>query len=71
LNLKHKEKYLVTRYQTIVLDKVAVRIIKAILNGIDSEIDLINKFKNLVKEKEVRSFVTQLVKVGAINLKQT
>jgi len=69
LNLKHKEKYLVTRYQTIVLDRVAVRIIREILNGIDSEADLINKFKDLVEEKEVRSFVTQLIKVGAINLK--
>ena len=69
LNLKHKEKYLVTRYQTIVLDRVAVRIIREILNGIDSEADLIDKFKDLVEEKEVRSFVTQLIKVGAINLK--
>jgi len=69
LNLKHKEKYLITRYQTIVLNKVAERIIKEISNGIDSEADLINKFKDLVEEKEVRSFVTQLIKVGAINLK--
>jgi len=51
------------------LDKIAVRIIKEILNGINFEVDLINKFKNLVREKEIRSFVTQLIKVGAINLK--
>jgi len=69
LNLKHKEKYLVTRYQTIVLDKMAIRIIKEILNGIDSESNLINKFSNDVEEKELRFFVTKLINVGAIDLK--
>ncbi len=69
LNLKHKEKYLVTRYQTIVLDKIAIKIIKKILNGIHSEGSLINEFDDLVDEKELRIFITKLINVGAIDLK--
>lgn len=67
LNLRHKEKYLVTRYQTIVLNETAIKIIKAILNGINSENGLISKFNGLVGEKELRTFVTNLIKVGAID----
>jgi len=69
LNLRHKEKYLITRYQTIVLNKLAVKIIKEILKGINSEADLVNKFKFLIEEKEIRGFITQLIKIQAINLK--
>jgi len=69
LNLKHKEKYLITRYQTIVLDKMAIKIIKEVLAGVNSESDLINKFINRVEEKELRVFIDKLIKVGAIDLK--
>jgi radical SAM protein with 4Fe4S-binding SPASM domain len=69
LNLKHKEKYLITRYQTIVLDRLAVKIMKEILKGINSEADLVNKFKPLIEEKEIRGFITQLIKIKAITLK--
>ena len=68
LNLEHKEKYLVTRYQTIVLDRMAIKIIKEILKGIDSEGDLINKFSDEVERKELRLFINKLIKVEAIDL---
>lgn len=68
LNLWHKEKYLITRYQTIALDKNAVSIIKSILGGISSEKSLLKKFKSLVEEKDLRKFITSLVTVEAIDL---
>lgn len=68
LNLWHKEKYLITRYQTICLDKTSIKIIKTILDGTKTEKKLIKNFKNLVKEKELRSFVTKLIEAEAINL---
>ena len=68
LNLWHKEKYLITRYQTILVDKISIKIIKSILNGIKTEKELIKKFKNLIDEKELRTFLTKLVKAEAINL---
>lgn len=69
LNLKHKEKYLITRYQTIVLDRIAIKIIRKILDGINSEKCLINRFKDLAEKKELRNFITKLIKVNAIDLK--
>lgn len=69
LNLTHKENYLVTRYQTIILDKIAVDIVKEILKGDNLEYILVDKFKNLVKERDLRNFLTDLVKAGAIKLK--
>jgi hypothetical protein len=48
---------------------MATRIIKEILDGIGSESNLINKFSNDVKEKELRFFITKLINVGAIDLK--
>lgn len=60
LNLQHKEKYLVTRYQTIVIDKMSITIIKSIISGITSEQKLASKFKSLVNEQELRKFVSKL-----------
>jgi len=68
LNLWHKEKYLITRYQTICLDKLAVEIIKSILGKIRNEKDLIERFKNKAEKKEIRNFVTRLINVEAIDL---
>lgn len=69
LNLNHKEDYLVTRYQTIVLDKMAIRIIKKVFDGIDFEGDLIRAFDSQVDKKELRNFITKLIDVGCIDLK--
>ncbi len=69
LNLKHEENYLVTRYQTITLNNLAVKIIKEIRNGVEFEKDLIDRFQKLAEEKEIRSFVSKLIKIDAIDLK--
>jgi radical SAM protein with 4Fe4S-binding SPASM domain len=68
LNLWHKEKYLITRYQTICLDKFSVKIIQEILNGNHSEKELIKKFNKKIEEKELRTFISKLINVGAIDL---
>lgn len=60
LNLFHKEKYLVTRYQTIELDEMAVEILQAIMSGETREASLVTRFSDLVEESDVRSFVTRL-----------
>ena len=71
LNLRYKEKYLVTRYQTITLDKFAVKLMKKILEeGVFSEKELIDEFKGIIEPKEIRKFITILVKVEAIELIQ-
>ncbi|MDK2949258.1 MAG: hypothetical protein PWQ56_423 [Patescibacteria group bacterium] len=69
LNFIHKENYLVTRYQTVVLDKVAMKIIKEIFDGISSEKDLIKKFENQVDKKELRFLVNKLIDLECIDLK--
>ena len=68
LNTAHKEKYLVTRYQTIVLDGPGVLLLKAILDGITEEVRLIEKFKDKLDPKGVRRFVSKLIAVEALDL---
>jgi radical SAM protein with 4Fe4S-binding SPASM domain len=68
LNLWHKEKYLITRYQTISLNKNAIKIIKSILKGIHSEKQLIAEFRDCISEEELRGFLSKLVEVDAIDL---
>lgn len=67
LNLWHKEKYLITRYQTIILDKASARILKVIIGGITSEKELIHKFKYSISEPELRKFISKLFLVDAID----
>lgn len=66
LNLFHKEKYLVTRYQTVELNEMAVDILRAILSGETDEASLVARFSNIVEEQEIRSFVTRLAFAAAI-----
>ena len=70
LNIWSKEKYLVTRYQTIRLDEWGVKLLKKILTGASSEEHLIEEFKEKIKPKKIRNLVSVLVKVGAIDLVQ-
>jgi len=67
---KHKEKYLVTRYQTILIDEVSVRVIKEILSGVTKEKKLIEIFKNEIAQKELRKFLSKLERAGAINVQK-
>lgn len=68
LNLSYKEKYLVTRYQTICLNRTALRLMQSIFDGIISERKLIDKFRREVSEKMIRKFISQILEVEAINL---
>lgn len=66
LNTAHQKKYLITRYQTIELNKPGVLLLKAILSGITEERKLIEKFKNKLSAKEVRLFISKLITVKAL-----
>lgn len=67
LILKHKEKYAVTRYQTVIIDDSVVEIAKAIINGIKSEKEIISRFKN-ISEENIRILITQLEEINAIKM---
>lgn len=69
INEKHKENYLVTRYQTVVLNNYALDMLKDIKKGISKEKDLIKKYKDRLGGKEVRKFVSKLEMANAINIK--
>lgn len=66
LNVFHREKYLVTRYQTIKISGVALRMVQSIIDGVKDEATLLLRFRHLADEKEIRSFVSKLSEVGAI-----
>lgn len=68
LNKFHLEPYLVTRYQTIRLNDMAVEILGAITGGQTDEKQLVNQFSSMIDESEVRSFITQLADVKAIKI---
>ncbi len=64
---KHKEKYLITRYQTIIIDDLTAQIIEKIISGVRKERDLIDAFKEKIEEKEMRSFLSKLEIAEAIS----
>lgn len=71
LILKYKEKYLVTRYQTVILNSLALEILKFLLrnkNKIWDEKELIIKFNSVVHGEEIRKFISKLERVGAITV---
>jgi len=70
LNIKHKESYLVTRYQTIILDDLSKKIIKTIINGENNEKKIIKKYSKIAKEKDLRIFISKLINIKAIDLIQ-
>jgi len=67
LNLFHQEKYLVTRYQTILLDKLAISLSKQIFSGITNEEMLVEKNSAEIDVEETRRFVSIMAQVGAID----
>ena len=69
LNLIHKEKYIVTRYQTVELDKTALKMYMDIKNGINNETELINKYSNIIDIENIRKFVSKLVFIDSIRVK--
>ncbi|OQA39664.1 MAG: Antilisterial bacteriocin subtilosin biosynthesis protein AlbA [Parcubacteria group bacterium ADurb.Bin316] len=68
LNTQFKEKYLITRYQTIILDENSVSLMKLILSGETEEKSLIDMFVDSVDASEVRRFVSILEQVEAIDI---
>ena len=71
LNEFHQEKYLVTRYQTIELNDLALEITRRVIFlGEFSENDLVAEFFDDAVESEVRQFLSKLVGVGALDIAQ-
>lgn len=68
LNTFHKEAYLVTRYQTISIDKMSVIMLKQIIEGVDSEDMLIQLNSAKTEVSEIRRFVSLLACAGAIDI---
>jgi radical SAM protein with 4Fe4S-binding SPASM domain len=66
LNLKHKEKYLITQYQTIEIDSGTVEIIGLITRGASSEEGIIKRFKGRISQNAIRHFLNKIAMAGAI-----
>lgn len=67
INDKHKEKYVVTRYQTVVVEDFVFTVLKSLIDGCLSESELIKKFQNDIEEKDLRELLTNLETIGAIH----
>lgn len=68
LTTRYPEKFLVTRYQTVKLDEMALEMAQAILGGVvNNEQTLIAMFDGRVEEHETRLFVSRMLQVTAIN----
>jgi radical SAM protein with 4Fe4S-binding SPASM domain len=68
INTKYKEKYLVTQYQTIILDEIALSMMHQILSGVTDEEAMISLNAEFVDKYEVRKFVSVLDQVNAIDI---
>lgn len=69
INTRYPEKILVTRYQTVKLDGLALEIARVILGKkIVDEKKLIDHFSNLAEEDDIRLFVSRLLQVEAIDV---
>lgn len=65
---RYPEKFLVTRYQTVKLDAMALKMAEAITQqAIVNEHHLVRLFSDMVKEADVRFFVNQMIQVGAFD----
>lgn len=67
LNMHHSEKYLVTRYQTILLNELALSMLLQIKSGASTEEALIHLNYDCADEYEVRKFISILKSVSAID----
>lgn len=69
LTTRYPEKFLVTRYQTVRLDEMALEMVQAILSGVViNERALIARFADRVEEHEIRLFVSKMLQVDAMDL---
>ncbi len=64
----YEENFMVTRYQTVKLDREALEIIEEIIRKeICSEKELISRFDFKIPEKEIRRLVTKMIQAGALD----
>jgi len=69
LTVRYAEKFLVTRYQTVKLDAMALAMAEAIVGeAIINEGDLVRRFADRVTEADTRLFVSQMLQVNALDL---
>jgi len=68
LNQFHHENYLVTRYQTVLLDNLATTIVEQIISGISNEEVLIKVNAEDVDSEEIRILVSTLEQIKAIDV---
>lgn len=68
LNQHHSESYLVTRYQTILLNDLAAAIVEQIVSGVTDEETLVNMNAVNVDCEETRILVSTMEQVKAINI---
>ncbi len=66
---RHPEKFLVTRYQTVKLDEMALEMAQVIKKEtIINERELVVRFLDRVEESEIRIFVSKMLQVNALDL---
>jgi len=66
---RYPEKFLVTRYQTVKLDGMALEMAQAIKNeAIVNEQALVTRFIERVEEHEIRLFVSKMLQVNSLDL---
>lgn len=72
LTLDYKEKYLVTRYQTVIVDTESIPVLKFLLSHSDNvsipEYEIISYFSSTYEVSDLRIFLSQLLEVDAISL---
>lgn len=69
LTTRYADKFLVTRYQTVKLDEMALEMAQVILDEVVvDEMALVALFAGRVEEHETRLFVSKMFQVGALNL---
>jgi len=69
ITTRYKTPLLVTRYQTVELDDMALEMVRAICDGIDNEQELISRFQERVDVPEIRLFASRLFQVEALDPK--
>ena len=69
ITTRYPEKFLVTRYQTVKLDEMALEMAQAIQSdSVVNEWELVARFIERVEEFEVRLFVSKMLQVNALDL---
>jgi radical SAM protein with 4Fe4S-binding SPASM domain len=66
---KYADKKLVTRYHTITIDNTSLQIINSIIDeNIVNEKDVIKKYHHIIDIDDIRTFITSLINIGALDI---